>query len=245
MTFAWVGLVWLILVVCANANAAQNTNCAGCVNGVCFNLTKLQAVVGGEVSCKDRFQNTYFYQVCGVSSQPCKVSSDPTPAVCQRVGVLTPPDWYDCGNANMFEWLPRPNNPDPKSGFLLAFTGGRQGRTVGIEFVCDTSATGGGTFEPNGAAENPVRTYHLRWTTEHACPIDHGDGDDDGDGDAKTLVIVIPTLVAAVCLCCSILCCFVWCVCGRQAPPTEERTLVLVQEVVPRQYVVHAITVRE
>eukprot|EP01087_Luapelamoeba_hula_P022535 TRINITY_DN80_c0_g1_i2.p1 TRINITY_DN80_c0_g1~~TRINITY_DN80_c0_g1_i2.p1 ORF type:complete len:261 (-),score=42.12 TRINITY_DN80_c0_g1_i2:90-872(-) len=174
----------LLGALCAYASAA-NTNCAGCVDGKCFDLKKLKDVVGGEMSCRDPALNTYFYQVCGVSSQNCRTAADQTPAICQR-DTRMPPEYHDCGNANKFNWKRRTTN-DGKEGFLLEFTGGSEDRKIDIDFVCDKSATGVGTFEAADPSENPVKDYHLKWTTEHACPTgksgdgggDGGDGDDD------------------------------------------------------------------
>eukprot|EP01087_Luapelamoeba_hula_P009417 TRINITY_DN2428_c0_g1_i5.p1 TRINITY_DN2428_c0_g1~~TRINITY_DN2428_c0_g1_i5.p1 ORF type:complete len:265 (-),score=17.53 TRINITY_DN2428_c0_g1_i5:131-925(-) len=251
----WIGLLWMLVAMCASTTAFQNTNCAGCVGGVCFNLDKLLEVVGGEISAKDRANNTYFYQVCGVSSQNCHTPSDQTPAICQR-SPHQPSEWHDY-NANKFEWSPRPNE-SPKSGFLLTFMGGRDDRRIDVEFVCDLNATGVGTFEAKDPSEYPLGSYHLKWTTEYACPTDHhGDGDGDGDGDGgsdggdgdgaeATRLIVIPIVVVGgsfVCLLCSGIVFLAWhqSVRGKQATAGERTVL---QPVVPnsQQYVTHTIT---
>eukprot|EP01087_Luapelamoeba_hula_P015314 TRINITY_DN4560_c0_g1_i2.p1 TRINITY_DN4560_c0_g1~~TRINITY_DN4560_c0_g1_i2.p1 ORF type:complete len:292 (-),score=24.29 TRINITY_DN4560_c0_g1_i2:59-934(-) len=155
-----------------SAASSNNTNCAGCIGSTCYDLSRLNALVGGPVSAIDPDKNTYYYQLCGAVSKAtsfsCATPDNPYPAVCQQ-DTRFPPDYHNCGSTDKFSWSLR-SGKGPDAGFVLEFVGGDDDRKVTVEFVCDSSATGGGHFSVANPSENPIRVYHLQWVTAYACP---------------------------------------------------------------------------
>jgi hypothetical protein len=176
-------MVWLCFFVLASflcfSCGQQGNICSGSIGSNNYNLQQLGAAAGGDVQCLDTNGNTYFYNPCQNSGVTVTCTSSGNSAVCQK-DTRNPARFHDCGTTNSVKWKAR--NAGEDQGFILDFSGGEDQRMSDIEFICDKSQGGKGTFEAASPPESPTHDYHLTYRTTFACPTTGGDGG-DGGGD--------------------------------------------------------------
>jgi len=147
----------------------QGDICSGSIGSNFYNLQALAQATGGDVQCQDTNGNAYFYNPCnpaGVTIS-CGFYPDDPAAICQG-DTRRPPRFHDLGSTNSVQWSARTAGPD--QGFILSFSSGEDQRMSDIEFICDKTQGGKGTFEADSPTESPIHDYHLTYRTTFACP---------------------------------------------------------------------------
>jgi len=127
----------------------------------------------------------YYINVCGpVLAKQCL----PTQAVtCQTWnGGKATLSVYNTGTAGPL------SRSSGSEGFTVQFSGGDQGRSMEIDFVCSASA---GIGSPSLQGENPKNHYIFTWNTQYVCT---GGGSGGLSGGSIFLIIVLCVAVVYI-----------------------------------------------